>query len=53
MSAGRGKRAGIMGQGTKAFVVAAFMAVVAISGSQGQARHLPLDNLPSQGPTAN
>lgn len=42
-----------MAQGRNAFIIAAFMAVVAIAGSQGQARHAPLDNLPSEGIVAD
>jgi len=38
-----------MANGTKVFMVAAFMALVAISGSQGQAQHTQPLAIPTQG----
>ncbi len=37
-----------MANGTKAFFLATFMAIVAISASQGQARHVSLDTIPTK-----
>ncbi|SEW24236.1 hypothetical protein SAMN04488515_1793 [Cognatiyoonia koreensis] len=38
-----------MSNGTKAFVVAGFMALVAISGSQGKAANIQFDDAPKHG----
>ena len=46
---GKSKRNSDMANGTKAFAITALLALVAISGSQGQARVIDATSLPALG----